>query len=147
LKRSDASVNAKEEGKTPLLMIQSIERYPYGRLPDTLKQTFYRKDRKLRTEIVMSPVDRRWRVIVDDSPVLQKGFETKAEAEIFLRGFVIGFTTGAGATAAPACVLLPEVGGEVTVKVRELDENRSELASKRLSRVSADRLKFKSNQH
>jgi hypothetical protein len=91
---------AKEEGKVPLLMVRSIQRNPYGRLPETFKQTFYSKDKKLRTEIVMSPVDHRWRVIIENSPVLERGFDTEAEAKIFLQGFVIGFTSGTAETAA-----------------------------------------------
>jgi hypothetical protein len=97
---------AKEEGKIPLLMVRST--HSYGRLPNTLKQTFYSKDAKLRTEIVMSLVDRKWRVIVEDSPVLEKRFESEAEARIFLQGFVLGFAFG---TARNTSELTPCEGG------------------------------------
>jgi hypothetical protein len=83
-----------EDGSLPLLMARSVDRNPYGRIPETLKQTFYSKHGKYKTEIVMSPVDRKWRVIVEDSPVLEKGFDAESEAKIFLQGFVQGFAAG-----------------------------------------------------
>jgi hypothetical protein len=39
--------------------------------------------------------DGKYRITVDGHPILQEGFETQAEARSFLRGFSLGFESGA----------------------------------------------------
>ena len=86
----------KEEGKLPLLMVRQIGRNPYGRFPETLfQQAFSSKGNRYKAEIGKSPMDGKYRVTVDGRPVLQVGFETQAEAKVFLQGFVVGFESGA----------------------------------------------------
>jgi len=86
----------KEEGKLPVLNARPIGRNPYGRFPETLfQQAFASKRNTYKAEIGKSPMDGKYRITVDGSPVLQEGFETESEAKVFLRGFVIGFESGA----------------------------------------------------
>jgi hypothetical protein len=91
----------KEEGKLPLLMVRPVGRNPYGRFPETLfQQAFASKRNTYEAEIEKSPMDGKYRITVDGRPVLQAGFETEPEAKVFLRGFVLGFESGAAETPA-----------------------------------------------
>jgi hypothetical protein len=76
----------KEEGKIPLLKVRAIGRNPYGRFPETLfKQAFSSKHNKYTAEIGKSPMDGKYRVTVDGSPLQLEGFETESEARIVKR--------------------------------------------------------------
>jgi hypothetical protein len=89
----------KEEGKIPLLKVRAIGRNPYGRFPETLfKQAFSSKHNKYTAEIGKSPMDGKYRVTVDGSPLQMEGFETESEARIFLHGFAMGFASGTAET-------------------------------------------------
>lgn len=86
----------KEAGKLPVLKVRPVRRNPYGRFPETLfQQAFASKHNSYQGTVGKSPVDGKYRVTVDGKLVLEQGFETDAEARIFLCGFVMGFTSGA----------------------------------------------------
>lgn len=77
-------------------MVRPVGRNPYGRFPETLfQQPFSSKRNSYYGKVGKSPADGKYRVTVDDSPVLEQEFESEAEARIFLRGFIVGFTSGA----------------------------------------------------
>jgi hypothetical protein len=92
----------KEDGKLPLLMARRVPTSmgpPTARFPETLfQQAFASKRNSYYGKVGKSPVDGKYRVTVDDRPVLEQEFESEAEARLFLRGFIVGFTSGTAET-------------------------------------------------
>ncbi len=94
----------KEDGMLPLLMgrrLQSRAARNSIFSEDLFKKAFEAHLRGERWQHIYkatvgkSDLDGRYRITVDGRPVLEEGFETDAEARSFLRGFILGFESGA----------------------------------------------------
>lgn len=94
------SIN-KGEGMLPLLMGRRIQSQAAKNslLSDALFQKAFeahlRGERIHHRATVEKSDDGKYRLTMDGRPVLEEGFETDVEARSFLRGYILGFETGA----------------------------------------------------
>jgi hypothetical protein len=91
----------KEDGKLPLLMGRRIQ--SQAAKNSIFSEALVRRafEAHMRGEplhhkgTVEKSDDGRYRITFDGHPILQEGFETQVEAHGFLRGFSLGFESGA----------------------------------------------------
>ena len=94
----------KETGSLPLLMARRTQSVAEKNslLSEALFQKAFeahmrgeRWQRSYKTTVEKSPLDGKYWLTLDGTPVIQEGFETDAEARSFLRGFILGRESGA----------------------------------------------------
>ena len=86
----------KEAGKLPLLVARQVPSMgpPITGFPEAVfQQAFSSKRTSDQGTIAKSPVDGKYHLTVDGNPVMDLAFDSDAEAKIFLRGFVTGFSS------------------------------------------------------